>query len=235
MKTEIPVWVTSAQNHLNEFYSTSEDNLFPMALGVLEEHGFKRKEFGRTVSDFLQSRDIKPRPSLEEMLKMEENKVKLIGMSHYFARKTIQTSYDVELPESRDGITNPLPFLSYTFGSLRPSDDSNAYQFLNGLRQLMAGPHNKPRQRMVMLAINDVLPSITSEYEKELSKIQGKKGSELYNTQKGRLDSGYQRILGSFIIYLNNSINLNSNISLPGFHQYLASGSRSWDKIMNRQ
>lgn len=227
MELEIPKYIIDAQKHLNDFFIESEDAVFNIALSILNDKlGLNRIHFSKIISRFLQPRNIQPQPSLEQMLKMKEEEVRLVGMSHYFSRKCIQTSYDVRNPE----ITDPSPYLQHTFRATLPSNNVHAYHFLNGLRQLLAGSLNKEKQLKVMAAVQDILPEWTLRYKVESSKLQGKNGSTLHTSQKERLDEKFRQILSDFVSYSQKCIELGLPPSVQGFDTFLTEGSRRWDK-----
>lgn len=157
------------------------------------------------------------------MLGMPQHKVELLGMSYYFTRKGIQTSYDVEIPDSGSTITNPLPFIQNVFGALQASDDQHAYSTLNELRKLMAGAHNRERQLIVMLALGEVLPKLTESYRSELAELQSEHGKSSYDFHKKRLEEKHRGNLDTFIDYVRHAIHIKLTPSPDDFKNYLAS------------
>ena len=129
--------------------------------------------------------------------------IELLGVSYYFTRKGVQTSYDVQIPGSESTITNPLPLIQNAFDALQASDNQHAYHFLNEVRKLMAGAHNKERQLVVMLNLKDVLPGLTDRYRRELTQLETSQGTTVSESQKNKLKEKYQNTLNIFIDYLN--------------------------------
>ena len=218
MESQIPTYVINAQKHINDFLAGGEDDVFPMALGILEEKlGITKADCKKVVNTFLDERKIHPDPAHDQMLKMPEQDVNLLGMAYYFARKGIQTSYDIKMPDSTQDYTNPLPLIKNTFAAVKPFDNNYAYTFLNSIRQLMAGKHNEERQRHVMVALMEVLPDIVQQYNDSAGNLPSGKSHTPLRT---KLNDRYKLALDRFVDYLKMTIAAGTRPAIMGYDKF---------------
>lgn len=213
-----------ALGHANKYMELYRDDPnFQTALEMLTQYGVTNAKtdagavLSGQITDFLEKRKIGLDLIIEELVKNNTDKARLVGAAYHSARKLVLTTYDLS------GETlNPLDPLKNLFDSLETPDDSYAANYLESMCGLMSG-HDPAMQQRLVSSLNDVLPSLIKEHGAVIGKLKSGNASRI-NREKEREEKTYRGNLEAFIEFVGLKDGLYEP-TLEGFTDYKMANS----------
>ena len=212
-EVEIPVYVREAEAQ-RQLYQSHERFLKARAFvkDLLENEAGSTLD--QLVFGFLRDRKIKPDATAQQLAKIKEEEVRLLGAAFYFGRRFFTTSHDIG-----DGL-DPNSLVQNVFDALKASDNHHSKRFLEEI----AGISNKDpyTQEKVVAVVREVLPELTKNYDKSLAVISLKHpiGSSIYKIDKATLDADHMKLLDGAVAYIKEVIHRHEEPTLEGFKKY---------------
>ena len=210
----LPSYVVAANKQRDLYYNEKK---IKNARELVAASGFESvvEAQNRQLADFLSGRNIQHDSTLEQLVKIQEPQVALLGATFYFSRKFFATSHDCG-----EDVQNPVPLMQNVFDALAASDDRHAVKVLDELSDI-SSKHSSNQRKVVAIAA-DILPELIRDYRAALVSLEQKHkvGSAAYNIEKAQIDHRQMALLDKVAAYAKQTIRTYQKPSLNGFRKH---------------